>query len=132
MPRSGRVRDGDWDLITRHLCLIKDTGHAGVLWGGTMMGWIDEAGAMYAGLKTKNPAMVTKAFTEIAFAHPVRPGDIVEFWGRVNHWGATSLSIDIRVTARRPTAVEPWDVVKLTAVFVAVDEKMRKTQIERA
>ncbi|MHB8585309.1 MAG: acyl-CoA thioesterase [Thermoplasmatota archaeon] len=125
------MTDGGWELITRRLCLIKDTGHAGVLWGGTMMGWIDEAGATYAGLKTKNAAMVTKAFTEIAFQHPVRPGDFVEFWGRVNKWGQTSVAIDIRATARRPTSADAWEVVTLTAVFVAVDEDLQKTAILR-
>ena len=37
----------DFELITRRLCLIKDTGHAGVRWGGNMMAWVDEAGAIY-------------------------------------------------------------------------------------
>lgn len=118
-----------FDLITRRLCLIKDTGHAGVLWGGNMMAWVDEAGALYAGLLTKNEAMVTKAFTEIDFKQQVRPGDLVEFWGRVTRWGATSLSVEIKVLASRPTMKDRWEVLDVTGVFVAIDSKGKKTKV---
>ncbi len=120
-----------FDLITRRLCLIKDTGHAGVLWGGNMMAWVDEAGAIYAGLLTKNANMVTKAFTEIDFKRQVRPGDIVEFWGRVTRWGKTSLSIELKVSAGRPTSTDRWEVLDVTGVFVAIDDKGRKTKVAR-
>ena len=118
-----------FDLITRRLCLIKDTGHAGVLWGGNMMAWVDEAGAIYAGQLTKNANMVTKAFTEIDFKRQVRPGDTVEFWGRVVRWGATSLSIELKVLSGRPTKDSRDEVLDVTGVFVAIDDKGRKTKV---
>src|SRR5207244_465428 len=92
----------DPELITRRLCLIKDTGHAGVLWGGNMMAWVDEAGAIYAGRQVKNRYMVTKAFTEIDFQSRVVPGDVVSFYGHVSRWGPTSLRIDPRLTPAPP------------------------------
>lgn len=130
MPNGGAVDGPDgFDLITRRLCLIKDTGHAGVLWGGNMMAWVDEAGAIYAGLLTKNADMVTKAFTEIDFKEQVRPGDIVEFWGRVTRWGTTSLSIELKVHAGRPSSPRRWEVLDVTGAFVAIDGKGRKTKV---
>jgi len=120
-----------FELITRRLCLIKDTGHAGVLWGGNMMAWVDEAGAIYAGQLTKNANMVTKAFTEIDFKVQVRPGDTVEFWGRVTRWGTTSLSIELKVLAGRPTSPKRWEVLDVTGVFVAIDARGRKTKVVR-
>src|ERR1041385_6611724 len=80
--RRDARRMSELELITRRLCLIKDTGHAGVLWGGNMMAWVDEAGAIFAAQLAKNKFMVTKAFTEIDFKRQVRPGDFVEFWGK--------------------------------------------------
>jgi len=118
-----------FDLITRRLCLIKDTGHAGVLWGGNMMSWVDEAGAIYAGQLAENANMVTKAFTEIDFKEQVRPGDLVEFWGRVVRWGTTSVSIELKVLATRPTAREHREVLDVTGVFVAIDGRGKKTKI---
>lgn len=121
-----------FELITRRLCLIKDTGHAGVLWGGNMMAWVDEAGALYAGSLTRNAAMVTKAFTEIDFKHQVRPGDLVEFWGKVVRWGTTSLTVEIKVYAGRPEKKDRWEVLDVKGVFVAIDDHGKKTSILRA
>lgn len=128
----GRVpgKEG-FELITRRLCLIKDTGHAGVLWGGNMMAWVDEAGAIYAAGVTDNATMVTKAFTEIDFKQQVRPGDVVEFWGRVSRWGTSSVSVDVRVTAGRPGTRGRWDVLTVTGVFVAIDGDGKKTKVLR-
>ena len=120
-------------LITRRLCLTKDTGHAGVLWGGNMMAWVDEAGAIYVGQLAKNPFMVTKAFTEIDFKRQVRPGDFVEFWGKVVNWGTTSLSVELKVIRWRPEKPkEREEVLDVTGVFVAIDGKGRKTKVAPA
>ncbi|MBI2077906.1 MAG: acyl-CoA thioesterase [Euryarchaeota archaeon] len=118
-----------FELITRRLCLVKDTGHAGVLWGGNMMAWVDEAGAIYSARLAKNPYVVTKAFTEIDFKHQVRPGDFVDFWGKVVKWGTTSLTLEIKVVGWRPESKETWEVLDVKGVFVALDAKRRKTKI---
>jgi acyl-CoA thioesterase YciA len=118
-----------FDLITRRLCLVKDTGHAGVLWGGNMMGWVDEAGAIYAGRRARNEYMVTKAFTEIDFKHQVRPGDSVDFWGKVVRWGDTSITVELKVLAWRPESSERREVLNVKGVFVAVDPQGRKQKI---
>ncbi len=118
-----------FELITRRLCLVKDTGHAGVLWGGNMMAWVDEAGAIYAGRRTRNAYMVTKVFTGIDFKHQVRPGDSVDFWGKVARWGDTSLTIELKVLAWRPESNERLEVLDVKGVFVAIDQKGRKQKI---
>ena len=117
------------ELITRRLCLIKDTGHAGVLWGGNMMAWVDEAGAIYAGRVAKNALLVTKAFTEIDFQNRVTPGDVVSFYGSVAKFGRTSVHIDLRVTAARPGQAGEIEVLRVTGVFVAIDEGGAKVAI---
>lgn len=122
----------EYELITRRLCLIKDTGHAGVLWGGNMMAWVDEAGAIYAGRVARNPLLVTKAFTEIDFQNRVVPGDVVSFYGRIHRFGRTSVSIDLRVTACHPADPQEREVLTVTGVFVAIDEEGAKVPIEPA
>lgn len=119
----------DYELITRRLCLIKDTGHAGVLWGGNMMAWVDEAGAIYAGQRVENQTLVTKAFTEINFREQVRPGDVVEFHGCVDRYGTHSIAIKLKVIASRPHSHESWEVLDVTGIFVAIDEDGVKEKI---
>jgi acyl-CoA thioesterase YciA len=134
--RSGAARAEDamtdltgFELITRRLCLVKDTGHAGVLWGGNMMAWVDEAGAIYSARCARNAYMVTKAFTDIDFKHQVRPGDFVDFWGKVVRWGETSLTIALKVLAWRPESTDRWPVLDVKAVFVSIDADGRKERI---
>ncbi len=128
-PSRFDPRDEGYELITRRLCLIKDTGHAGNLWGGNMLGWLDEAGGIYAAMKTANPIIVTKAFTEVDFRQSVNPGDTVEFWGRIARVGTSSIAVDICVLAWRPTHPAPWNVLSVTGVFVAIDDAHEKTPI---
>jgi acyl-CoA thioesterase YciA len=129
LTTHSRPEADGFELITRRLCLIKDTGHAGVLWGGNMMAWVDEAGAIYAGQRVTNMTLVTKAFTEINFTHSVRPGDAVEFWGKVVRYGTSSIAIKLRVLAVRPPGDESWEVLDVTGIFVAIDEDGNKERI---
>jgi acyl-CoA thioesterase YciA len=94
-----------------------------------MMAWVDEAGAIYAGRQVMNRSMVTKAFTEIDFQSRVVPGDMVSFYGRVARAGRTSLSIDLRVTATHPAENAEREVLRVTGVFVSVDDDGRKEDI---
>lgn len=128
-PRRAPADVTDFELITRRLCLIKDTGHAGVLWGGNMMAWVDEAGAIYAGRVTRNALMVTKAFTEIDFQSRVVPGDMVSFYGRVARFGQTSVSIELQVTACHPAERDEREVLRVTGVFVAIDQDGNKVRV---
>jgi acetolactate synthase-1/2/3 large subunit len=82
-----------------------------------------------AGRRARNAYMVTKAFTEIDFKHQVRPGDSLEFWGRVSRWGETSLTIELKVLAQRPESRERWEVLDVKGVFVAIDPHGRKQKI---
>ncbi len=77
----------------------------------------------------RNEYMVTKAFTEIDFKHQVRPGDSVDFWGKVNRWGNTSLTIELKVLAWRPESNERREVLDVKGVFVAIDPQGRKQKI---
>jgi acyl-CoA hydrolase len=95
-----------------------------------MMAWVDEAGAIYVGQLAKNPYMVTKAFTEIDFKRQVRPGDFVEFWGKVVKWGTTSLAVELKVVRWRPEDPRGRkEVLDVTGVFVAIDERGEKTRV---
>lgn len=73
--------------------------------------------------------MVTKAFTGIDFKHQVRPGDSVDFWGKVARWGDTSLTIELKVLAWRPESNERPEVLDVKGVFVAIDPQGRKQKI---
>ena len=54
-------------LISSHVCMTKDVGFHGNLFGGLMLSWLDEAGATLAAEICESPRMVTKKITEVIF-----------------------------------------------------------------
>ncbi len=48
------------ELITTKVCMTKDLGVHGNLFGGIMLAWLDEAGAAFACEKAQSTHMVTR------------------------------------------------------------------------
>jgi len=102
--------------ITAHVCMTKDIGVQGNLFGGVMLAWMDEAAAIYAHQATGMDRVVTLKYSELLFKRPVRVGDTVVFQARNAVIGRTSITFDIE--ARVGDAV----VLQTSTTFVAVDE----------
>lgn len=110
--------------ITSKLCMVKDLGVNGNLFGGKILAWVDEASAIHAHLFTGEKRMVTLKFDDMLFKKPIKEGDIVEFFAQSEIIGNTSLSFCIFAKVKE-------DVVFSTkCVFVAVDENGNKKLIE--
>lgn len=111
--------------VTSKMCMTKDLGMNGNLFGGNMLAWMDEAAAIFAHTITGEPRMVTLKFEEIVFKRPVKLGDIVDFHCEPIRVGETSF------TFRIYGKVDDTEVFGTVAVFVAVDEIGNKKNIER-
>ncbi|MBM3271607.1 MAG: acyl-CoA thioesterase [Candidatus Sericytochromatia bacterium] len=118
------------DPAIRVILLPKDTNEHGFIFGGVIMAHIDMAGAVTARRDTTAQRVVTVAMREITFEQPVYVGDVVSFYTRITKLGRTSITIEIRVEAKRRS--DPSQVVLVTtaeAVFVAIDENGRPTPV---
>jgi len=111
--------------VSTNLCMTKDIGVGGVLFGGTMMGWMDEAAAIYAHQSTGVVRMVTLKYTELVFKYPVHVGDIVEFYASAPRLGRTSFTCDLEGRVKGNV------VVHTTVTFVAVDSDGAPCEIPR-
>ena len=112
------------ERVTSHICMTRDIGVGGNLFGGTMMAWMDEAAGIYAHVYTGAPRMVTLKFTEILFKHPVRERDRVDFYAGNPRIGRTSITFDVE------GRVGDTVVFQTTGTFVAVDKKGRPKPIK--
>ena len=77
------------------LCMTKDIGVHGNLFGGNMLAWLDEAAATWACSVCQNPNMVTAKIDEMVFERPVKNGDQVIIYGDVKRVRRSSLTIYI-------------------------------------
>jgi acyl-CoA thioesterase YciA len=116
-------------LITTHICKTSDIGICNNLFGGTMLAWLDEAGAAFASSYCKTKNMVTLKISEVLFLSPVKVNTQVRLYGSVNKLGNTSITIDIE--ARNVDVRENTEslVCSTTMVFVKIDEEGKATKI---
>jgi acyl-CoA thioesterase YciA len=112
-------------LITQKLVMTKDIGCNDGLFGGIMLEWLDEAGAIEALALTDEPRMVTFKMSEMTFKKPVKVGDIVQFHSNGVKRGNTSITIEIQAKVKLVVVAE------VTMTFVCIDENGDKKLIKK-
>jgi Acyl-CoA hydrolase len=58
--------------VATKICRASEIGLNGNLFGGTLLSWLDEAGAAFAGYLCRAPNMVTLKMEEVLFRRPVQ------------------------------------------------------------
>jgi acyl-CoA thioesterase YciA len=100
----------------------KDTNALGTIFGGIILSYIDQAGAVEAHRFTPG-RLVTVAMREVVFHEPVFVGDLVSLYADVLRIGKTSITVKVVVESERRTPHR--EVVKVTqaeVIYVHVDK----------
>lgn len=110
------------------LVLPQHSNVLGTAFGGTVLAWIDVAGAICA-QRHSGRVSVTAAIDEVNFLSPIRIGDVVILSARLNAAFRTSVEVEVavqvedRVTGARRRCVDAY------MTFVAVDEHNHATEV---
>ncbi len=100
----------------------RDTNPMGTVFGGIILSYIDQAGAVEA-RHHSDKKLVTVAMHEVKFIAPVFVGDLVSFYTETTKIGNTSITIRVTVEAWR--GASPHETVRVTQaeiVYVAIDQ----------
>jgi acyl-CoA thioesterase YciA len=84
----------------RVVMMPKDTNALGTIFGGVILSYIDQAGAVEAHHHCPG-RIVTVAMREVVFHAPVYVGDLVSFWTETIRVGTTSVTVRVEVEAER-------------------------------
>lgn len=116
--------------VATKICRASEIGLNGNLFGGTMLSWLDEAGAAFAGYLCRTANMVTLKMDEVLFLRPVKISHHVRIYAQVDRVGRTSLAI--KVEARRFDFSEEVEelVCSTRMVYVKIDADGRAIPIE--
>ncbi len=117
------------ELLMTKVCMTKDIGVHGNLFGGIMLFWIDEAAVAMANRLCKTPNMVTRRMTEILFERPVKVGYTINIYGKAVSMGTTSIVLDIEARRYNVYTEEEDIVCTIQIVFVRIDEDGNKIPI---
>jgi acyl-CoA thioesterase YciA len=115
----------------RVLMMPKDTNAMGTIFGGIILSYIDQAGAVPAHHVVAG-RIVTVAMREVVFHEPVFVGDLVSFYAEVTRLGTTSVTVHVTVEAERPgPASRRVKVTEADVVYVHVDAQNHPMAIPR-
>ena len=115
-------------VYTTQLVLPNDTNQLGNLLGGTLMHWIDIAGAI-AAQRHSGRVCVTASVDELNFHDPIRLGEIVTLQASVNRSFHSSMEVGVMVTASGLTSGSPRRANNAYLTFVAIDEHGHPVQV---
>ncbi len=124
LPKAG-------EPAIRVLMMPRDTNAYGTIFGGVILSYIDQAGAIEA-RRQGSTKMVTVSMDKVVFHAPVQVGDLVSFWTEAIRIGTTSVTIRVVVEAwRQKPSHDPVTVTEAQVVYVNVGDDRRPTPIVR-
>jgi acyl-CoA thioesterase YciA len=111
-------------LAIQVVMMPRDTNPAGTIFGGVLLSFLDQAGAIGARrevirLGGKSPILVTVAMNRVEFKEPVLVGDVVRFLTQLVRLGRTSITMHVMVEADRGRDV--LQVTEAEVVYVGID-----------
>ena len=113
----------------RVLLMPRDTNAHGTIFGGVILSYIDQAGAI-EGRRQGGHLLVTVSMDKVVFHAPVFMGDLVSFWTETLRIGRTSITTKVTVEAIRGS--DPSQKVMVTeaqVVYVNVGPDRKPTPI---
>jgi acyl-CoA thioesterase YciA len=116
-------------LITKKVCMGKDIGVHGNVFGGNLMAWIDEGAVAYAMEYCCTPNMVTLRVGELIFKKPLKVGNHIRLYGEIAHLGNTSVTLNIEVQKFNVYSGENTIVCTTSITFVRIDDDGNPTAI---
>jgi acyl-CoA thioesterase YciA len=113
----------------RVLMMPRDTNAHGTIFGGVILSYIDQAGAIEARRQGVG-LMVTVSMDKVVFHEPVKVGDLVSFWTETLRIGKTSITTKVVVESIRDFDRKHVTVTEAQVVYVQVGEDGRPKPIE--
>ena len=112
-------------LAIKVVMMPRDTNPQGTIFGGVILSYIDQAGAIGARHEVVKaggplPVLVTVAMNRVEFRQPVLVGDVVRFLTRLVRIGRTSITVQVSVEAERGS-LPVLPVTEAEVVYVSID-----------
>ena len=117
-------------LATKVAMMPRDTNPHGTIFGGVLLSYIDQAGAIGAIHEIRRAGwpeqlIVTVAMNRVEFHQPVFVGDVVSFWTTLVSVGRTSITMHVAVEADRDGQVVSLTEAEVTYVAVRAADGQR-------
>jgi len=113
------------ELVTTYICKASDIGVHSNMFGGTLLGIIDQSAGAYASQICDTPRMVTIKIDELIFKTPIKLGNIIKIYASVKEFGKTSVTLYIEVRKHNVYTGGQEIGLHTNMKFVRIDEEGR-------
>lgn len=114
--------------ILQMLVMPGDLNNHGTLFGGTMLSWFDQAGAIIAASRHKKRIMLA-GIRDVDFAKPAYTADHVSIAGTIVKTGETSIHVYLEAVRRSLQMDGPQVIASGTFVYVTIDKDLKKVPV---
>lgn len=116
------------ELTLRTLAMPADVNVNGDIFGGWVLSQMDIASGILAGARAKG-RVATVALDAMKFIRPVKVGDVLCIYGRIERVGRTSMGIAIEAWVLRNRQDNREKVTEAMFTYVAIDEHGRPREV---
>ncbi len=115
-------------ILTKTVAMPADTNTNGDIFGGWLLSQMDVAGGILAS-KVAKGRVATVAIEGMKFLLPVKVGDTVSCYGKLDKIGKTSISILLRVTTESWKNSNLKEVTNGKFIYVAIDSEGKPREL---
>lgn len=109
-----------FEIVTRHMVMERHLNPGGNLFGGAVLGWLDEAAALFVMEKTGCGTLVTVSMEDVTFKAPAVRGDHIVIYTRIDHTGRSSVRVEARAYAYDPMTREQREIIDCVITYVCM------------
>ena len=113
----------DFEIVTRHIVMERDLNPFGNLYGGAILGWLDEGAALYVMEKIGFTNFVTVSFDSVDFKAPGHRGDAIVLYCRVLKIGRSSIVVESKALAHEPVTGAKREIITCTIAYVCLKDE---------
>jgi acyl-CoA thioesterase YciA len=119
----------DMELVLKVIPMPADCNANGDIFGGWVMAQVDLAGSVLP-VRRAQGRIATVAVNEFVFKQPVRIGDLLSFFAKINRVGRTSISVTVEVFAERMSSQgRHIKVTEASLTYVAIDDNGQPREV---
>ena len=111
------------ELVTTYICKQSDIGVHANMFGGTILGLVDQSAGAYASQICDTPRMITVKIDELIFEKPIRISNIVKIYCKVQEFGNTSVTLYIEMRKHNVYTGKQEVVTHTNIKFVRIDDE---------
>lgn len=120
MTESNASESAGFEVVTRHMVMERHLNPGGNLFGGAMLGWLDEAAALYVTEKTGCGSLVTVSLEDVTFKAPAGRGDHVHISCRIVRTGRSSITVEAKAHAHDAYEGVQREIIDCTITYVCM------------